>query len=376
MSNLPDPMKRSSEEALRAQIDFVSQNPVIDALLNNVGGQLAVLNEHRQVLIVNETLIQTLGLADANTIHGLRPGEVIGCVHASKDPGGCGTTKFCSTCGAAIAIVTSLGADEPAERNCAAEIKKDGQHQDLFLRVRASPIHFSDKRFLLLFLQDISAEQKRAVLERAFFHDLNNILLGIKIASELLIEESDAESLSFKQQLRELTIRLIKEVEIQAVLVREELPYYKPVLEVLSVSSFFQQLEFLFNNHPAAAGKSLDLPQTPVVQHIRTDSSIISRILTNMLTNAFEATEEGGEVRLWVESTEKEVCFCVWNKTVIEEDVALRIFQRNFSTKQESGRGMGTYAMKMIATESLGGKVDFTTSESEGTCFRLWLPQE
>jgi hypothetical protein len=34
--------------------------------------------------------------------------------------------------------------------------------------------------------------------------------------------------------------------------------------------------------------------------------------------------------------------FCVWNQEVIPEDIALRIFQRNNSTKKESGRGMGT----------------------------------
>ena len=368
-------MERSSEGALKAQIDFVSLNPVINGLLTSVGGLLAVLNEHRQILIVNEALLHTLGLADAGTILGLRPGEAIKCVHASEDPGGCGTTKFCSTCGAAIAIVTSLGMGGPVERNCAVSLSINGQHQDLFLRARACPIHFSEKRFLLLFLQDITAEQKRAVLERAFFHDLNNILLGIKIASDLLVEESDDESLIFKENLRELTMRLIKEVEIQAVLVREELAYYKPFIEELSIPVLFEQMKFLFNNHPVAINKSLHLPQNLVAQYIRSDSSLISRILTNMLINAFEATGEGGEVRLWVEHAENEVLFCVWNQSAIDENVALRVFQRNFSTKEESGRGMGTFAIKLIATESLSGDVDFTTSAGEGTCFRLRLPQ-
>jgi sensor histidine kinase regulating citrate/malate metabolism len=53
----------------------------------------------------------------------------------------------------------------------------------------------------------------------------------------------------------------------------------------------------------------------------------------------------------------------------------MRIFQRNYSTKSDSGRGLGTYSMKLFGETYLGGKVDFTSSESEGTTFHLRLPK-
>ena len=34
-----------------------------------------------------------------------RPGEAIGCVHASDGPDGCGTGLHCWTCGAVIAVL-------------------------------------------------------------------------------------------------------------------------------------------------------------------------------------------------------------------------------------------------------------------------------
>ena len=95
-----------------------------------------------------------------------------------------------------------------------------------------------------------------------------------------------------------------------------------------------------------------------------------------MLTNAFEATPEGGEVKLWVEDAEEVVNFCVWNCRGIPEDVARRLFQRNFTTKEGSGRGLGTYAMRLLGETYLQGKVDFVTSATEGTLFRLCLPRE
>ena len=94
-----------------------------------------------------------------------------------------------------------------------------------------------------------------------------------------------------------------------------------------------------------------------------------------MLVNAFEATEPGGAVRLWLEQSGREVTFCVWNRQAIPGDVAPRVFQRNFSTKAESGRGLGTYAMKLFGETYLGGDMSFTTSKESGTIFRLRLPR-
>jgi sensor histidine kinase regulating citrate/malate metabolism len=64
----------------------------------------------------------------------------------------------------------------------------------------------------------------------------------------------------------------------------------------------------------------------------------------------------------------------VWNVGEISKDVTKRIFQRNFSTKEEAGRGIGTYSMKLLGEEFLGGQVNFTTSKKEGTVFRFTYP--
>jgi PAS domain-containing protein len=110
------PTGRASDEQLQAHLQVVSHNPVLDSLLQSVSGLLAVLNQQRQILAVNEAFLAALGLNESNLVLGLRPGEAVQCVHAHDEAGGCGTSKFCRSCGAAIAIVTSLGTDRPAER--------------------------------------------------------------------------------------------------------------------------------------------------------------------------------------------------------------------------------------------------------------------
>jgi len=65
--------------------------------------------------------------------------------------------------------------------------------------------------------------------------------------------------------------------------------------------------------------------------------------------------------------------FEVHNPGVIPDDVALRIFQRSFSTRGGKGRGLGTYSMKILGENVLGGSVGFQSDPAAGTAFHLDL---
>ena len=65
----------------------------------------------------------------------------------------------------------------------------------------------------------------------------------------------------------------------------------------------------------------------------------------------------------------------VYDAEPIPEEIALRIFKRNFSTKEGEGRGIGTYSMRLFGEKILGGKVYFTSTAEAGpsVCFELKL---
>jgi len=52
------------------------------------------------------------------------------------------------------------------------------------------------------------------------------------------------------------------------------------------------------------------------------------------------------------------------------------VFQRNFSTHDEPGRGLGTSSMKMLGEQLLGGHVSFISNEHDGTTFMFTLPKK
>jgi sensor histidine kinase regulating citrate/malate metabolism len=129
----------------------------------------------------------------------------------------------------------------------------------------------------------------------------------------------------------------------------------------------------LYLNHSVANGRNLVLGEVPD-RVISSDPAILRRILGNLVKNALEAVRSGETVTMYAASREGEVSFHVHNPGVMSPKVQLQLFQRSFSTKAETGRGIGTYSVKLFGERYLKGKVGFISREPEGTVFTLTLP--
>jgi len=160
------PAERDHIELVRKNLKRVSNNPVIDALLTSVGGLLAVINGKRQIITENETLLRNLGIQNMENVLGKRLGEVLECSHSEEMPGGCGTSRYCSTCGAVIAMVAAIETDEITVKKFHIEKSHGGEKMDLTFEVRACPIAVEGMKFTLLFLKDITAEERWEALEK------------------------------------------------------------------------------------------------------------------------------------------------------------------------------------------------------------------
>jgi signal transduction histidine kinase len=363
--------ERTDDAELASEIAAVSNNPVISGLLRSISGLLAVLDENRQIIALNDSFLKMLGIDDPSEALGLRPGEVLQCVHAKDGPAGCGTTEYCSSCGAAIAIVSSLGQNIPFERLCALSVKRGGQSVDIALLVKSQPINIETRKLILLFLQDITLQEQRAALERTFYHDINNMLSMLLQASELLMEDEPSE---LAEIIHQAAFRLSTEVSIQRSLSEGSESSYHPLWADFKIDAIFKELKAFFKNHPAAGGRKIEYPDVYPNLSVKTDICLLLRILCNMIINALEAADKNGVVRVWPECKNGKLDLSVWNARMIPPETTKRIFQRNFSTKSQPGRGIGTYSMKLFGEKILGGKVSFSSTKEEGTVFKFSLP--
>ena len=367
--------ERADPALLAEQVARAACNPVVDALLHDWPGAVAVLNAQRQLVALNDTYLAAIGVVDPAAALGLRPGEAIGCDRARDTPGGCGTGRSCPGCGAAISIVTALRHGRPREMDCVLTVARGGEPLEVAFRVRASPLDLPSGRLVVLCLADVSAERRRLALGRAFLHDLANVASGLSGTVAWLREAPASERPGAIGEVEALAGRLAREIQLQRLLDAAETGTPRLQAEPVDVALLAGQLKGLFLHHPAAAGRRflLDVPVDGLA--LETDPVLLHRVLCNMLVNAFEASAPGDPVRFAAEPVDGQVVFSVWNAGTIPEQAARRIFQRYFSTKEGAGRGQGTFVMKLFGERTLGGRVAFTSLPGRGTTFTLSLPR-
>jgi signal transduction histidine kinase len=213
------------------------------------------------------------------------------------------------------------------------------------------------------------------VLEHTFFHDILNTVGGIKGLADLLADsdnltpETEAE---YKQWMVDLSDSLAEEINQQRRLLAAERGDYVTVMQDIELREMLHMVCNLYGNHSRAPNRTV-LQKAIPEYHLKTDRSMLRRIVGNMLLNALEATPAGGTVRVSLVIGTEEVCIMVTNLGEIPKDVQLRIFKRSFSTKSAFGRGIGTYSMKLFGERYLGGTVGFSCLNGE-TVFFIKLP--
>lgn len=357
------------EQQSREVGDLCGTCSFFDALPNVV----MVLNRQRQVVFCNQVLLDLLGLEDHRAVRGRRPGEILRCINSCKMEGGCGTSENCSTCGAVNAILESQNGRK-TYHECRIAVDGGGKQEHLDLGITAVPLKVGSDEFTVLSMVDISAEKRRRVLERIFFHDVINTAGGIMGLAELLEDRSDPALIrEFLDDIRSSARILVEQIREQRDLVLAENNELKVEIYPIQSLDLLTETAAFFTNHEASRGRQILLDPSSENVVFNSNPRLLHRVLGNMLKNALEASGEGETVRLGCRRQGGQVEFWVNNPGTIPREIQLQLYQRSFSTKG-SNRGLGTYSMKLLSERYLKGSVSFTVSEEEGITFYARYP--
>lgn len=370
--------EKTERRKFRNQIKSISKDPLITALLTTIAGLLVVLNEDRQIVALNHTFLETIGMKNPEEALGLRLGQSLNCVHSHEQPAGCGTTPHCTTCGAVIAMMTAINENRTDEQVCALTIEQNGIIENLCLIVKAQPVSIDGNRWILVFVQDITQQNFWINLERVFFHDIRNVLGSLTASAEMfkikMLEKNTTDDFLINTIIRS-TQRLNEEIAIQSILANEKNATHLFKKARASIREIREDLELIVSRHSLMGKRNIEYSWADGDISMNTVSLLVSRVLGNMLVNAMEACEDGDTIRLSTCITPDVVRFDVWNAQPIPHDIQKRIFQRHYSSKTGAGRGLGTYSMKLFGEKYLQGVVDFKSTAGEGTTFSLTLPR-
>jgi two-component system sensor histidine kinase HydH len=203
-------------------------------------------------------------------------------------------------------------------------------------------------------------------------HDIRNPLQGIigdvYLLRDYLTANPQCRSANVLESLEEIE----KNVGYIDKIVADLQDYSRPLkLEQIyvnlydSVTSAFQSIAIPDNVAP-----SIDI--NPSLQ-LKTDPTILRRVLTNLIINAFQAMPNGGKLDIRAFQSEDKTIISVEDTGVgIPDDVKPKIFTPMMTTKAK-GQGLGLAVVKRLV-EAQGGTIHFESKVGESTKFVIEFP--
>lgn len=368
------PAERSPADEIRSRNERFAMEKAVCDTLHHVPNLVLILNKDRQVVYANNAAARVLDTHCPEELLGERFGEAWGCVHATETPGGCGTSEACRYCGAANATAKGLSGKSATEE-CRLMIRRDGKDEAVDLRVWVKPLVVGGEEYLFFTAIDIADEKRKAFLERIFLHDILNTASALRGFTDLL--GMDDVSLSKEEMIQRiglLSVRMVDEINAHRLLLSAESGELELQPRDVGSLRIVEEVVETYDRQESLDGRRIEIFTESDDVGIRTDPTLLSRVVGNMTKNALEASVPGETVSIGCRDEGDQVAFWVHNGTYMPENVRLQIFNRSFSTKG-SGRGLGTYSMKFLTERYLGGRISFTSTESGGTVFTARVPR-
>ncbi len=228
-----------------------------------------------------------------------------------------------------------------------------------------------------------AADEAKSQFLSSVSHELRTPLTSIRLYLNLLSQGKTQNWERYIESLKRETDRLQMLIEELLDLSRLDLgkvtPQFKPVdLNQLLAALVADRLKLF-----AARGLDLYLCTSQEATSIPADARLLEQVATNLLTNAMNYTQTGGEVCIYtdlIEEANKTWCTFSVKDTGpgISEEEQAHIFERFYrgiaaQTSDAPGTGLGL-AISQGIVDLHQGKITLDSTPGEGSTFTVWLP--
>lgn len=188
------------------------------------------------------------------------------------------------------------------------------------------------------------------------------------LAPQVLPESARAAS----RRIQDATLRAARELLRQSIL-RGAAEGILAVEQLeVTPAEILEELRALFSGEEAAQGRRLRVSPCAPASFL-TDPTLLLQALSELVMNALEASPEGGVIKLWHDRTGDRCAFGVRHEGVMPSWIQANLDRPGFSTKGEHS-GHGLRLVRLVGEGLLGGSLQWTSSEQDGTRFVLTLP--
>jgi PAS domain S-box-containing protein len=257
--------------------------------------------------------------------------------------------------------------------------------QTIHVMRSAVPVVLGGRRYLLDSFVDITEHKKLAKLredvEQITRHDLKTPLNGIIALPDIILDRwnvEDAEARGMLRMIKEAGLRMLRMINLSHDLFKMETGKYNYTPTKMNLTPLFRsilvELEDLIRSRKIEMrilvnGKPLG--SSPFI--LLGEELLVYSMLSNLMKNALEAAPYGSTVTLRLDDTDG-TSISVHNLGVVPEPIRKHFFEKFTTLGKVGGSGLGTYSARLI-TRTMGGDIDYTTDEEEGTTVTVRLPE-
>jgi len=129
----------------------------------------------------------------------------------------------------------------------------------------------------------------------------------------------------------------------------------------------------------AGKGQSLTIEAATAVAPVYADPKRIGQVLTNLVSNAYKYTPEGGQITVRVQEKADYVAIAVIDTGIgISEENQAKLFTQFFraedhAVREQAGWGLGLSIVKKMV-EAQGGEIGFESQLNQGSIFTFTIP--
>ena len=221
-------------------------------------------------------------------------------------------------------------------------------------------------------LSFIDKEEAWREMAKQVAHEVKNPLTPMKLTIQNFERKFDPEDPNIAEKVKKMSKIMVEQIDLVATVANAfsqfaQLPEkhnetFDINKEIVNIIRIFSDEKIYFHSNKESI-------------MIEMDKIYLSRIITNVVSNASQATDENRDniINVDVEQRQKRIIITVEDSGVgIPQDLYGRIFEPNFTSKS-SGMGLGlTMVRKMV--EDYKGEISVDSTVGKGTKFTILLP--
>jgi len=140
---------------MRPVAELLNQGGFLKTLFESIPCGVLIIDSDRRIQALNNVMERGFRVNITEAID-TRGGEILGCVHASDGPDGCGSGVKCRDCGIRKTSLKALAGEQVYRNKTRVRMMVEGKSSEMTMLVSAAPFEHEGERLAAIILEDVT----------------------------------------------------------------------------------------------------------------------------------------------------------------------------------------------------------------------------